>query len=118
MRGSLQKKAIGFDGYKPLVNRIAAIKGGDNLPTRTWSTSVADPVVAQPFPYMVDVQEGEIYKWCACGRSSTQPFCDDSHDGTGLEPVLYVAESTKRVPFCGCKASKRGAICDSTHNSL
>ncbi len=79
---------------------------------------MADPVVAQPFPYFVEVQEGKTYKSCACGRSSTQPFCDNSHDGTGIEPVLYTAESTTKVSFCGCKASKRGAICDSSHNSL
>jgi len=79
---------------------------------------MTDPVVAQPFPYMVDVEEGKTYKWCACGRSATQPFCDNSHEGTGIEPVSYTAESTKRVSFCGCKASKRGAICDSSHSKL
>ena len=79
---------------------------------------MAEPVVAQSFPYFVEVQEGKTYKWCACGRSSTQPFCDNSHDGTGIEPVEYTAEATKKVAFCGCKASKRGAICDSSHNNL
>ena len=48
---------------------------------------MADPVVAQPFPYFVDVEEGKKYFWCACGLSSTQPFCDNSHQGTGIEPV-------------------------------
>ncbi len=79
---------------------------------------MTDPIVAQPFPYMVDVEEGKTYKWCACGRSSTQPFCDESHAGTGIEPVEYTATATKRVSFCGCKQSKRGALCDSTHNRL
>ena len=79
---------------------------------------MADPVVAQGFPYFVAVEQGKIYKWCACGRSSTQPFCDNSHEGTGIEPVNYTAEETKKMAFCGCKASKRGAICDSSHNRL
>ncbi len=79
---------------------------------------MADPKVAQPFPYLTDVEEGKTYLWCACGRSSTQPFCDNSHVGTGIEPVSYTAENTKRIAFCGCKSSKRGAICDNTHNSL
>jgi CDGSH-type Zn-finger protein len=35
---------------------------------------MAEPVVAQPFPYYVEVEEGKTYKWCACGRSSKQPF--------------------------------------------
>lgn len=76
------------------------------------------PVIAQSFPYFVEVEKGKVYKWCSCGRSSTQPFCDNSHNGTELEPVFYTAENTKRVAFCGCKASKKGAICDSSHNRL
>ena len=79
---------------------------------------MADPVVAQPFPYYAEVEEGKTYKWCACGRSSTQPFCDNSHEGTGIEPVNYSATNTKKMAFCGCKSSKRGAICDSSHNLL
>jgi CDGSH-type Zn-finger protein len=79
---------------------------------------MADPVVAQPFPYYVEVEAGKSYKWCACGRSSTQPFCDNSHTGTEFEPVEYTAEDTKRIAFCGCKATKNGAICDSSHGQL
>ena len=37
-------------------------------------------VVAQPFPYFVDVEEGRFYNWCACGRGRSQPFCDGCHD--------------------------------------
>ena len=79
---------------------------------------MADPIVAQPFAYKAEVEEGKTYKWCACGRSATQPFCDNSHAGTGIEPILYTATNRKRIAFCGCKASKRGAICDNSHNDL
>ncbi len=76
------------------------------------------PMVAQLTPYFIDVEEGRSYEWCACGRSVNQPFCDGSHDGTGIEPVSYTAETTRRVLFCGCKATKRRPICDGAHNSL
>lgn len=79
---------------------------------------MADPIIAQPFPYYVEVEKGKTYKWCACGRSSTQPFCDNSHDGTGIDPLEYVAEDAKRIAFCGCKSSKKGAICDGSHSRL
>ena len=76
------------------------------------------PLVAQSSPYFIDVDEGRSYEWCACGRSANQPFCDNSHAGTGIQPVSYIAETTRRVLFCGCKATKRRPICDGAHNSL
>ena len=36
----------------------------------------------------------------------------------GIEPQIYKAETTGRVQFCGCKKSRKGAICDDTHNRL
>lgn len=79
---------------------------------------MADPVVAQTFPYKTDVEAGKSYHWCACGRSASQPFCDGSHKGTDITPVTYTAEETKRVAFCGCKANKAGALCDGSHTDL
>ena len=76
------------------------------------------PLVPQLTPNFIVVEEGRSYEWCACGGSVNQPFCDGSHDGTGIEPVSYTAETTRRVLFCGCKATKRRPICDGAHNSL
>jgi CDGSH-type Zn-finger protein len=80
--------------------------------------AMSDALVVQAFPFGVDVEEGKTYKWCACGRSKSQPFCDDSHTGTGIEPQTYTATVSRRVQFCGCKKSRKGAICDGTHNRL
>lgn len=77
-----------------------------------------DPVIAQRSPFGVDVEEGKTYVWCACGRSATQPFCDGSHQGTGLTPVAYTAEETAMVFFCGCKNTKNRPLCDGTHSTL
>ena len=79
---------------------------------------MADAVPAQKAPYLVKVEAGRSYIWCACGRSATQPFCDGSHSGTGLLPVPYKAKETKDVWFCGCKATDKKPFCDGTHNSL
>ena len=79
---------------------------------------MADPVVAQQFPYLTEVEEGKSYKWCACGLSAKQPFCDGSHKSTDFKPVEYTAEATKKIAFCGCKHSKNGATCDGSHNQL
>lgn len=79
---------------------------------------MAEPIIAQKAPYPVEVEAGKDYYWCACGRSSKQPFCDGSHKDTGMAPVKYTAEKTGTVYFCGCKHSKKAPLCDGTHATL
>ena len=76
------------------------------------------PKIAQKAPYPIDVVEGKTYFWCACGRSSKQPFCDGSHKGTGLEPLKYTAAKNGKLFFCGCKATGKSPLCDGTHSKL
>jgi CDGSH-type Zn-finger protein len=76
------------------------------------------PEIAQKAPYPVEVSSGRSYFWCACGRSSTQPFCDGSHKGTGFAPIRYTAEKDGRAFFCGCKATGASPMCDGTHSRL
>lgn len=79
---------------------------------------MAEPIAAQKGPYRASVKKGRSYLWCACGRSKRQPFCDDSHIGTGIEPLRYVATETGDVWFCGCKQSGHKPECDGTHATL
>lgn len=74
--------------------------------------------IAQKSPYATEVEQGKTYYWCACGRSKNQPFCDGSHQGTGLEPKAFTAEKTGTLYLCGCKRSANPPICDGTHQSL
>ena len=40
----------------------------------------AEPVCAGDAPIPVELAEGQAVRWCACGRSAAQPFCDGRHN--------------------------------------
>ena len=79
---------------------------------------MTSPTVAQKGPYLVEVEAGRTYFWCACGLSRKQPFCDGSHKGTDLAPLSYVAAETKTLEMCGCKYSGNKPFCDGSHETL
>lgn len=79
---------------------------------------MSDAVIAAKEPFGVDVQAGQTYHWCRCGRSAKQPFCDGSHKETGFTPLTFTAEVSKTVYLCGCKRSADAPFCDGTHKSL
>jgi CDGSH-type Zn-finger protein len=75
---------------------------------------MSEPLVAKTSPYALELAPGE-YWWCACGRSASQPFCDGSHQGTGLEPVALRLDAAQKVWLCGCKHSGNKPFCDGAH---
>lgn len=68
----------------------------------------------QNSPYVLEVKPGK-YSWCSCGESKKQPFCDGSHDQTGMYPILVEITEAKTISWCGCKASQNKPFCDGTH---
>jgi CDGSH-type Zn-finger protein len=78
---------------------------------------MAEPMIFQKGP-LVQKAEAGTYWWCACGRSKTQPFCDGSHKGTGLEPKMVDIISGKTVAWCGCKHTTTPPFCDGSHSRL
>ena len=79
---------------------------------------MSEPLIARKGPYRVELEAGKTYFWCACGRSSRQPFCDGSHKGTGLEPRRFKAERSVPAFLCGCKRTGNPPFCDGTHAKL
>jgi CDGSH-type Zn-finger protein len=79
---------------------------------------MAQPSVAQKGPFMIQVEAGKDYWWCACGQSKNQPFCDGSHKGSEFSPVQWQATEAKAAYFCGCKNSGHKPFCDGTHSKL
>ena len=79
---------------------------------------MSEAKIAQKSPIAVDVEAGKSYYWCSCGHSSSQPFCDGAHKGTGFTPVKYEATESKKVYFCACKHSANPVTCDGSHAKL
>lgn len=77
-----------------------------------------DPVIAERRPAMVELEAGKTYAWCACGKSAGQPFCDGSHKGSGMAPLVFKAEESKKVALCQCKHTAKKPYCDGTHAKL
>lgn len=73
------------------------------------------PKVAARKPITVKLKAGEEYHFCACGRSSDQPFCDGSHRGTGIEPKAFVPGEDGEAALCQCKQTGNAPYCDGTH---
>lgn len=70
-------------------------------------------------PAEIKLEPGKIYSWCQCGRSKSQPFCDnESHKGTGLGPKDFTVSSKRTVWLCMCKQTKLTPYCDGSHNKL
>lgn len=75
--------------------------------------------IAAKQPIAIDVEAGESYAWCTCGKSSGQPFCDGSHKGTDFTPLMVKAEESKTIYFCQCKQTENAfGFCDGRHKEL
>lgn len=78
---------------------------------------MTQPVCTQKNPYEIELDPGDHY-WCACGLSDNQPFCDGSHDGTGIDPVKFTVTEKGVHYLCGCRATNNQPFCDGTHETL
>lgn len=75
------------------------------------------PLIAARVPAQVTLKPG-TFAWCACGRSSNQPFCDGSHKGTQFTPVFFKIAEEREAWLCQCKQTKNPPYCDGTHKTL
>jgi glutamate synthase domain-containing protein 2 len=79
---------------------------------------MSNPVIADKKPIPVELQQGEEYYWCACGRSNNQPFCDGSHRGTEFSPKPFKASESGEAWLCMCKHTNNPPYCDGSHAKL
>lgn len=76
------------------------------------------PVVAANSPAKVELDKGQEYYFCVCGRSANQPFCDGSHAGTGFKPKSFTADEEGEAYLCRCKHTANAPYCDGSHKQF
>jgi len=76
------------------------------------------PKRADDKPFKLRLEPGIVYKWCTCGLSQTQPFCDHSHRNviTDMKSLRFSVEKSDDYFLCMCKQSKNAPFCDGSHN--
>ena len=78
---------------------------------------MSEPKVAGTAPVVLQLDRG-VYFWCACGRSENQPWCDGSHEGSGIKPFTLEVEATSTIALCVCKQTGDRQRCDGSHSKL
>ena len=79
---------------------------------------MSEPTIAAKVPIKVTLEAGKTYAWCRCGHAKVQPFCDGSHKGTGIAPLVFTAGESKEAWLCQCKHAGNVPDCDGTHKTL
>lgn len=111
---------------KELIEQIDACPSGalsyklknTNNDTNINTKTMEESKVAGTSPVIVGLEAGQGYAWCACGKSSKQPYCDGSHAGSGITPVVFKAVENKQAALCMCKKSANAPYCDGAHAKL
>ena len=68
-------------------------------------------------PLMADLAAG-TYSWCQCGTTKTVPWCDGSHQGTGVEPLGFEITRPGEVAICNCGLTQSPPYCDGSHAAI
>jgi hypothetical protein len=89
-----RKKEVDIKYYKDIKRKkrqeqteVAAPEAAATEPV----PSEAKPLSPKMGPFTVQNPKiyNKMYRWCSCGQSLNQPFCDGAHEGTKFKPLKF-----------------------------
>lgn len=80
---------------------------------RSWGNREVTMSSKIIYPLAVEVEAGNVYTWCRCGKSKMHPLCDKS--GDCARSVEYKSTLNETLYFCSCGRTKSPPFCDGSH---
>ena len=62
--------------------------------------------------------EAGTYHFCQCGETKNVPFCDGSHEGTGVGPLEFKVDVGSTQVLCSCGLTATPPRCDGSHKDF
>jgi CDGSH-type Zn-finger protein len=72
---------------------------------------------ADTHPLVTELNAGTYY-WCQCGKTHTVPYCDGSHEGSGVKPLAFEVTDASTSAVCNCGLTTNPPFCSGAHVNL